>query len=91
MANSITTTGTTTDPIGTKHVSGESIQEWVKRHDKKVSSATPSGDHLTTTWPCASGQETVTTDRIAGESDTAFIQRHIMEYVLAMIECPPVP
>ena len=91
MANAITTTGTTTDPVGTKHVSGESVQDWVKRHDRKVSDATPSGDSLTTTWPCASGTESVTTDRLAGETDTALIQRHIMEYLLAMIECPPVP
>lgn len=91
MANAITTTGTTNDPVSTKHQSGEGVQEWVKRHDKKVSGATPSGDSLTTSWPCASGQESTTTDRIAGESNTAFVQRHIMAYLLAMIECPPVP
>ena len=91
MANSITTTGTTTDPIGTKHVSGESVQDWVKRHDRKVAGSTPSGDSLTTTWPCASGTETVTTDRLPGETNTAFIQRHTIAYLSAMIECPPVP
>ena len=91
MNHSITTTGTTEDPVRTPHESGESVQGWVKRHDKKVSASTPSGDSLTTTWPCANGQESTTTDRLPGESDTAFVQRHILEYLLGMIECPPVP
>ena len=91
MNHSITTTGTTNDPVRTTHESGESVQGWVKRHDKKVATSTPSGNTLTTTWPCANGQEITTTDRDPGESDTAFIQRHIAAYLAAMIECPPVP
>lgn len=91
MANAITTTGTTKDPVTTKHQSGESVQDWVKRHDKKVGESTPSGNSLTTTWTCASGQESVTTDRITGESDAAFLARHITEYLLGMLDCPPIP
>lgn len=91
MANSITTTGTTSDPVSTQHQSGESVQAWVKRHNIRVGGSTPSGNSLTTTWLCATGQESVTTQRQTGESDKAFLARHIQDYLLQMIECPPVP
>jgi hypothetical protein len=91
LANSISTTGTTNDPASTKHQNGESVQSWVTRHDKKVGDATPSGNSLTTSWPCASGTETVTTNRNAGETDAAFQARHITDYLLQMLDCPPVP
>ena len=91
MANNITTTGTTADPVTTKHENGESVKGWVSRHDKKVGDSAPSGDVLTTAWPCASGQEIVSSTRTAGESDAAFVARHIAEYLVEMLDCPPVP
>ncbi len=91
MPNSITTTGTTKDPLSTKFQSGESIRDWVKAHDDAVAASTPSGNTLTTTWPCATGQESVSTNRLPGESDEAFKLRHIADYLPEMLDCPPVP
>lgn len=91
MANPITTTGTTSDPITTTHQSGESVSQWVKRHNDEVSQSTPSGNTLTTSWTCSTGREDVETTRLTGESDADFLLRHQIAYMLAMIECPPVP
>jgi hypothetical protein len=90
MANSIQTTGMGGGTITTTHKSGESVSEWVSRHTDNVDQGMP-GSTLKTTWPCASGQESVTTSRDAGESDHDFILRHEADYMLAMIDCPPVP
>jgi hypothetical protein len=90
MASSITTTGTTTDPVTTTRQPGESTSDWVTRHNGNVANATPSGDKLTTTWKSAGGPQTRTTNRKAGESDGVFQGRHIIEYTTDMIEDPPI-
>jgi hypothetical protein len=90
MANSIWTTGMTGGPISTTHKSGESVLQWVGRHNTSVENGTP-GNTLTTKWPCSSGEETVTTNRNPGESDADFITRHENVYLLEMNGCPPVP
>jgi hypothetical protein len=90
MANSIQTTGLTQGTISTAHNSGESVSNWVSRHTDSVDKGTP-GNQLTTSWPCAEGNESVTSTRQLGESDKDFIARHEAEYMLAMLDCPPVP
>lgn len=90
MANSITTTGTTTDPISTQRMAGESTSAWVSRHSDSVQNATPSGNKLTTTWKSAAGDQKKETTRHSGESDADLLQRHVLEYATAMIENPPV-
>jgi hypothetical protein len=90
MANSIKTTGMTQGTITTTHNSGESVSAWVDRHTHTVDQDSP-GDNLTTTWPCTDGNESVSTDRLAGESNKDFILRHETEYLLEMDECPPLP
>ena len=91
MAHAITTTGTTTDPITTRHNSGESASTWVSQHSDAVASATPSGNKLTTTWTASSGDQKVETTRHNGESDLDFLNRHIQEYLVVMVESPPIP
>ncbi len=90
MANSIQTTGMTGGTITTTHNPGESVSAWVSRHTTAVDKGNP-GNTLTTAWPCASGEEISTTNRDVGESDKDFILRHEAGYMLAMIDCPPVP
>jgi hypothetical protein len=88
--SSITTTGTTTDPVSTSRQAGESAGDWAERHGGRVSSATPSGDTLTTTWKSAGGDQSKATHRRSGESDALFQARHILEFTAAMIDQPPV-
>jgi hypothetical protein len=90
MANSITTKGMAGGPITTTHKTGESVSDWVDRHNTAVDQGMP-GNSLTTEWPCATGTDSVTTNRLTGESDSDFILRHEASYMLAMIDCPPVP
>jgi len=90
MANPITTTGTTTDPISTQRIGGEPVSDWVSRHSTSVQSATPSGNKLTTTWKSAAGDKKKDTVRQSGESDADFLQRHVLEYVTAMLDAPPI-
>lgn len=88
----IETTGTTEDPVSTPHSSGESVQEWVERHDDKLDDKTPSGNTLTTKWPYeTSGTEKeVDTERRPNEPDSTFMDRHKADYGDEMISCPPV-
>jgi hypothetical protein len=74
----------------TTHKSGESVLQWVGRHDNAVDRGAPTHS-LTTKWPCSSGEEVVTTARILGENDASLISRHKASYRLEMIGCPPVP
>jgi hypothetical protein len=89
MANPITTTGTTTDPVSTQRQAGEAVSDWVSRHSTSVLNATPSGNKLSTTWKSAAGDKKKDTVRHSGESDADFLQRHVLEYATAMIENPP--
>lgn len=91
MASSITTTGTLSDPISTTHRNGESVADWVERHNAAVGGATPSGNKLTTSWKCAAGTKAETTTRNPGESDVAFRTRHIADYVTRMTQDEPLP
>ena len=91
MANVIKTTGMAGGPIITAAKSGDSVSIWVGRHNNSVEHATPAGDVLTTTWPCANGTETVTSKRQPGESNEDFTLRHEATYMLEMVGCPPVP
>ncbi len=91
MANSITTDGMTGGTTTTTHKSGESVRDWVDRHNKTVSDGTPNGDTLTTKWPCGGGVEEVVTNRLPGESDADFTLRHEGTYMLEMLNCPPEP
>ena len=90
MANSITTTGMTGGTITTTHKSGESVSQWVGRHNTAVEQGTP-GNTLTTKWPCSTGEHTVSTNRLPGESNSDFALRHEGLYTLEMADCPPVP
>ena len=89
MSGTITTSGMNGTPISTSHVSGESVAQWVGRHNTAVSNGTP-GSKLTTTWPCP-GSKPVVTDRQPDESDEHFVERHEIAYSKAMTNCPPVP
>ena len=86
----ITTTGISSTITTTKN-SGESVSDWVDRHDKEVKSSTPSGNTLTTTYTSNQGSETVTTDRSQGESDAEFRARHETDYLERMVVRPPIP
>lgn len=90
MAHPITTSGTTPQ-ISTKSVPGELPSGWVSRHSTAVESSTPTGDTLTTRWESANGPQSAETNRHAGESDEDFLLRHIQDYVMAMIDEPPIP
>lgn len=89
-ANPITTAGLTST-VSTTQAPGETVSSWVDRHGKAVSSSTPSGNTLTTTYTSASGGETVTTTRKAGETDSELLTRHRAEYLLKMLESAPIP
>lgn len=90
LANPITTTGLTST-VSTTQAQGESVSSWVDRHGKDVSSSTPSGNTLTTTYTSASGPQTVTTTRKQGENDTEFLTRHRADYLLLMLDQQPIP
>lgn len=91
MASSINTYGMTQSPVSTAHQGNESVRAWVGRHNAAVSDSTPNGNTLTTNWPSASGKTEVATTRTSGESDADFRDRHVQDYLLVMIEKPPVP
>jgi hypothetical protein len=86
----ITTTGTTSTVSTTKN-SGESVSDWVERHDNAVANATPNGDSLTTTYTSANGSESKTTTRLPNETDAAFLARHVTDYLEKMVSTPPIP
>jgi hypothetical protein len=89
MASTISTTGIT-PPLSTAQQPGEAVSDWVARHSTSVAAATPSGNVLATNWKSAAGNQSKKTVRAAGESDGAFLMRHILEYTTAMIEDPPI-
>ena len=92
MANKITTTGTTNDPLETQWQASWGRGEWANAHATAVLSATPSGDTLTTTWPVDSGPDhTVQTERRPDEDDEKFKERHVTDFLSAMIVNPPDP
>lgn len=90
MSHTITTTGTTSGPIVTTHQSGESVRDWVERHNEAVGAQVPTGNLLVTEWTCEEGVQRVRTHRNPGESDPAFVERHEVEYVTDMLGCPPI-
>jgi hypothetical protein len=90
MANLIKTTGMTSGTITTTHISGESVSQWIGRHNSAVQQGTP-GNTLTTNWPCSTGNDSASTNRLPGENDSDFKFRHQTIYLLAMLDCTPVP
>ena len=90
VSHPITTTGTT-PVVTTTQNSGESVVDWVDRHDKDVDDATPNGNTLTTTYTSSQGLETTVTTRAAGESDDKFRERHQTDYLELMATRPPIP
>jgi hypothetical protein len=80
----------TSGTITTTHNSGESVSQWTSRHTSAVQQGTP-GNSLTTSWPCSTGDDSVTTTRLPGENDSDFKFRHETVYLLAMLDCIPVP
>lgn len=90
MANFINTAGMTSGNIKTTHKSGESVSEWVGRHNKAVEQGVP-GNTLTTTWPSANGPQTVTSNRDERESNQDFVLRHEASYATVMGSSPPTP
>lgn len=91
MANPISTTGTTTDPVVTNYDPPELPRTWAMRHADKLKTMTPSGNTLTTTWTSSNGPQQCVTVRKAGESDAAFMNRHAGDLPFAMIGEEPVP
>jgi hypothetical protein len=91
MSHPIQTSGLNSGNVSTDHEAGESIPDWIARHDAAVSKSTPSGNTLTTTWTSASGPQSVVTTRQAGESPKEFRLRHQNEYLVLMLEEPPIP
>jgi hypothetical protein len=89
MANTITTTGFTPS-VTTSHQDGESVREWVERHNESLYDGTP-GSTLETSWTSGEGPQKVKNQRLPGESDAAFVTRHIESYLVVMVETPPVP
>jgi hypothetical protein len=91
MAVPITTEGMSGGSISTSYQPTESTRDWVSRHtDALVASSRPAGNKLTTTWESATGPKSIFTDREAGESDEDFTHRHILAFMLVMLENPPV-
>lgn len=90
MSNPITTSGTAPE-VSTKCLPGEGPSSWVTRHNAAVQSATPTGNTLSTSWTSVNGRQTVSTTRDPGETDEDFLLRHIHDYLVAMLEEPPVP
>ncbi len=88
-AHPITTVGLSTAVTTTQGV-GESVPEWVTRHDEAVAASTPSGNTLTTTYTSANGAESITTQRNEGESDAEFLGRHRVAYLRRMFNSPPI-
>ncbi len=91
MANPISTTGTTNEPVSTPHQTGWSTRDWAQRHGQNLDGETPTGDLLSTEWVSASGPQSVDTVRDPGESDGDFKDRHKAEYQNAMATEPPIP
>ena len=89
MPTPITTDGLEGGPISTGYLPPESVSEWVKRHDEDVLASTPAGNELRTSWASAGGTQLVRTARNPGESDTDFLDRHIISFLVLMIEEPP--
>ena len=89
MTNTITTTGFTPS-VTTSHQDGESVREWVARHNESLNDGTP-GSTLETSWTSSDGPKKVKNQRLEGETDAAFVTRHVESYLVVMVECPPVP
>jgi hypothetical protein len=89
MPQPITTTGTL-PPVSTTHQNGESVREWVTRHNLGVNECAPEST-LETCWTSSGGPQKVKNTRLLGESDAAFVARHVESYLVVMIESPPVP
>ena len=87
MASPITTTGTSPN-VSTSHQNGESVRDWVGRHNQGVKDSSP-GTLLETCWVSSGGPQKVTNSRLPGETDAAFRSRHIESYLVVMIEKPP--
>ncbi len=90
MAHPITTSGLDSGTISTEHQSGQTIGEWVGAHCETLDAGTPTGDILSTEWTSASGPEKTVTNRRPGESDGAFSSRHKAQFVIAMVDAPPI-
>ncbi|NUP95940.1 MAG: hypothetical protein HUU28_07230 [Planctomycetaceae bacterium] len=86
----ITTTGLASTVTTTQGV-GETVPKWIDRHNTAVAAGTPTGNTLTTTYTSANGTETVTTTRKDGESDAEFLTRHRADYLMRMVDAPPIP
>jgi YD repeat-containing protein len=91
MSHPIKTSELNPASVSTTDGTGESIPDWIARHNQLVSDSTPSGNTLTTTWTSASGPQIITTTRNPGESPKEFRLRHHTDYLVLMIEEPPIP
>ena len=87
----ITTTGTTPKQVTSVNPSDPAAS--IDAHRNKVRNATLDGSgELETSWVYNSegDEKVVTTTQNSGESDTNFKLRHIGDFLLEMISCPPV-
>jgi hypothetical protein len=91
MSHPIKTSELNPADVSTEAGQGESIPDWIARHNGLVADTTPSGNTLTTTWTSASGPQVATTVRRVGETPKEFRLRHQTDYLVLMIEEPPIP
>lgn len=83
------TTGTNGGPTETEYQSGDSPQSWATRHMNAVTDVSSSEATLETDWEATEGKVGVTTDREPGETDAAFVARHEIAVLEAMLTSPP--
>lgn len=90
MASTITTAGTSPDPITTARAPGESVAAWIGNHSAAVLTATlDKSGKLVTTWYSSGTPEETISYRARGETDEQFLERHVLAYTNAMVDNPP--
>jgi hypothetical protein len=77
---------------------GDQPGTWFSRHVQNVYKAVNDGTlvltgatRLETSWPTSTGKHTVGTVRNQGESDSAFLARHLSQAATDIDTYPPIP
>lgn len=96
MANKIRTQGMTTNPLETEHNGTWSTRDWVRAHKLALQGDSVDGDNLATCWDADDGaggtvEKCEGTDRLTNEDDATFLARHVGDFLVEMVACPPVP
>ena len=86
MTDTLTTTGTESDPVSTTRQQAESIQDWTNRHKDAITSAGAPTGPLATTWNA--GECFAETEK-GNRSEAEFIDQHILDISTEMVNCEP--